>query len=170
MPLLKFTKNRQTFVIFISSEYRVDPPVCWDLLQVPCACVILLGWGNWSGIIMLLVCYWGKQWSIFCLPLHRVLSHSPSSLHINQTQHCKLLPGLVSSQAQLCRSNLELMQTIIQAAREVKKTCQKTFGDMRWNCSSIEIPADALKYRPDLDRGAATKSHYLKQYTVSMVT
>nr|XP_019941063.1 PREDICTED: protein Wnt-11-like [Paralichthys olivaceus] len=81
------------------------------------------------------------------------LSHAPTSLHINQTQHCKMLPGLVSSQAQLCRSNLELMQTIIQAAREVKKTCQKTFADMRWNCSSIDVPIDAPKYRPDLDRG-----------------
>lgn len=91
--------------------------------------------------------------------VRRVLSHSPSSLHINQTQHCKLLPGLVSSQAQLCRSNLELMQTIIQAAREVKKTCQKTFGDMRWNCSSIEIPLDAPKYRPDLDRGSIPNHH-----------
>lgn len=83
----------------------------------------------------------------------RALSHTPASLHINQTQHCKQLPGMVSSQAQLCRSNLELMQTIIQAAREVKKTCQKTFADMRWNCSSIDIPIDAPKYRPDLDRG-----------------
>lgn len=69
-----------------------------------------------------------------------------------------MLPGLVSSQAQLCRSNLELMQTIIQAAREVKKTCQKTFADMRWNCSSIDIPVDAPKYRPDLDRGMAINS------------
>lgn len=86
-------------------------------------------------------------------PSNRALSHAPASLHINQTQHCKMLPGLVSSQAQLCRSNLELMQTIIQAAREVKKTCQKTFADMRWNCSSIDIPVDAPKYRPDLDRG-----------------
>lgn len=59
------------------------------------------------------------------------------------------MPGLVSSQAQLCRSNLELMQTIIQAAREVKKVCQKTFGDMRWNCSSIDAP----KFLPDLERG-----------------
>lgn len=48
---------------------------------------------------------------------------------------------------------MELMQTIIQAAREVKKTCQKTFADMRWNCSSIDIPIDAPKYWPDLDRG-----------------
>lgn len=86
----------------------------------------------------------------------RALSHAPSSLALNQTQHCKLLPGMVSSQAQLCRSNLELMQTVIQAAREVKKTCQKTFADMRWNCSSIDIPAEAGKYRPDLERGMPT--------------
>ncbi|XP_035482816.1 protein Wnt-11 [Scophthalmus maximus] len=106
------------------------------------------------------------------------LSHTPASLHINQTQHCKLLPGMVSSQAQLCRSNMELMQTIIQAAREVKKTCQKTFADMRWNCSSIEIPTDAPKYPPDLDRGtreaafvyalsAATISHTIARACTS---
>ncbi|CAF93947.1 unnamed protein product, partial [Tetraodon nigroviridis] len=105
----------------------------------------VLPFGVFTALLLSQVCS-GIKWL--------VLSHSPSSLHINQTQHCKLLPGLVSSQAQLCRSNLELMQTIIHAAREVKKTCQKTFGDMRWNCSSIEIPADATKYRPDLDRGA----------------
>lgn len=90
---------------------------------------------------------------VLVLVLCRALSQTPSSLPINQTQHCKLLPGMVSSQAQLCRSNLELMQTVIQAAREVKKTCQKTFADMRWNCSSIDIPVDGGKYRPDLERG-----------------
>ncbi|KAL7846311.1 hypothetical protein SRHO_G00212910 [Serrasalmus rhombeus] len=79
----------------------------------------------------------------------RWLALSTSNQHINKTQQCKMLPGLVSSQAQLCRTNLELMQTIVQAAREVKKTCQKTFADMRWNCSSIEAP----KYLPDLERG-----------------
>uniref|UniRef100_A0A3Q2PJ04 Protein Wnt n=1 Tax=Fundulus heteroclitus TaxID=8078 RepID=A0A3Q2PJ04_FUNHE len=106
------------------------------------------------------------------------LSHTPASIPVNQTQHCKLLPSLVSFQAQLCRSNLELMQTIFQAAREVKKTCQKTFADMRWNCSSIEIPFDATKYRPDLERGtreaafvyalsAATISHTIAQACTS---
>lgn len=45
------------------------------------------------------------------------------------------------------------MQTIIQAAREVKKVCQKTFSDMRWNCSSI----DAQKFLPDLERGELQK-------------
>lgn len=47
------------------------------------------------------------------------------------------------------------MQTIVTAAREVKKTCRKTFADMRWNCSSIDIPAGTQKYRPDLERGTA---------------
>lgn len=79
----------------------------------------------------------------------RWLSLSQTTELINKTQQCKTLPGLVSSQAQLCRTNLELMQVIVQAAREVKKTCQKTFADMRWNCSSIEAP----KYLPDLERG-----------------
>uniref|UniRef100_A0A8C5WTY2 Protein Wnt n=1 Tax=Laticauda laticaudata TaxID=8630 RepID=A0A8C5WTY2_LATLA len=65
-------------------------------------------------------------------------------------QHCKQLEGLVVSQVQLCRSNLELMQTIIQAAREVIKTCRKAFSDMRWNCSSIER---APNYLLDLERG-----------------
>ncbi|KAB5543203.1 hypothetical protein PHYPO_G00076450 [Pangasianodon hypophthalmus] len=83
-----------------------------------------------------------------CLAI-RWLALSQTSEHINKTQQCKSLPGLVSSQAQLCRTNLELMQVIVQAAREVKKTCQKTFSDMRWNCSSIEAP----KYLPDLERG-----------------
>ncbi|KYO19203.1 PREDICTED: protein Wnt-11 isoform X2 [Crocodylus porosus] len=78
------------------------------------------------------------------------LSKTPPVLALNQTQHCKQLEGLVMSQVQLCRSNLELMQTIIQAAREVIKTCRKTFSDMRWNCSSIEL---APNYLLDLERG-----------------
>ncbi|KAF2988203.1 hypothetical protein EK904_007185 [Melospiza melodia maxima] len=78
------------------------------------------------------------------------LSKTSLALALNQTQHCKQLEGLVVSQVQLCRSNLELMQTIIQAAREVIKTCRKTFSDMRWNCSSIEL---APNYLLDLDRG-----------------
>ncbi|XP_071990018.1 protein Wnt-11 [Engystomops pustulosus] len=78
------------------------------------------------------------------------LSKTSASLAMNQTQHCKQLDGLVSSQMQLCRSNLELMQTIIQAAKEVKKTCIKAFSDMRWNCSSIEL---APNFNQDLERG-----------------
>ncbi|XP_048453820.1 protein Wnt-11-like [Rhincodon typus] len=78
------------------------------------------------------------------------LARTDPAMAFNQTQNCKHLEGLVSAQQQLCRSNLDLMQSIIQAAREVKKTCQKTFSDMRWNCSSIEL---APYFPPDLERG-----------------
>ncbi|XP_064928280.1 protein Wnt-11 isoform X3 [Columba livia] len=97
--------------------------------------------GFLSLILQTRLCY-GIKWI--------ALSKTPSALALNQTQHCKQLEGLVVSQVQLCRSNLELMQTIIQAAREVIKTCRKTFSDMRWNCSSIEL---APNYLLDLERG-----------------
>ncbi|KAL7983060.1 hypothetical protein Chor_010402, partial [Crotalus horridus] len=71
------------------------------------------------------------------------LFKTPSALALNQTQHCKQLEGLVVSQVQLCRSNLELMQTIIQAARVVIKTCRQAFSDMRHTiaraCTSGEL-------------------------------
>uniref|UniRef100_A0A4W3IU30 Protein Wnt n=1 Tax=Callorhinchus milii TaxID=7868 RepID=A0A4W3IU30_CALMI len=72
------------------------------------------------------------------------------SIPFNQTQNCKHLEGLVSAQVQLCRSNLDLMHSVVQAARHVRTTCRKTFSDMRWNCSSIEL---APKFKPDLERG-----------------
>lgn len=68
----------------------------------------------------------------------------------NETQHCKILDGLVSDQLQLCRRNLELMHSIVHAAKETKGVCQKTFSDMRWNCSSIEY---APSFTPDLVKG-----------------
>ncbi|XP_062054248.1 protein Wnt-11 [Lepus europaeus] len=87
------------------------------------------------------VCY-GIKWL--------ALSKTPEDLALNQTQHCKRLEGLVSAQVQLCRSNLELMHTIVRAAREVMKACRRAFADMRWNCSSIER---APNYLLDLERG-----------------
>ncbi|XP_071472603.1 protein Wnt-11 isoform X1 [Marmota flaviventris] len=87
------------------------------------------------------VCY-GIKWL--------ALSKTPAALALNQTQHCKQLEGLVSAQVQLCRSNLELMHTIVRAAREVTKACRRAFADMRWNCSSIEL---APNYLLDLERG-----------------
>lgn len=80
----------------------------------------------------------------------RALSKTPAALALNQTQHCKQLEGLVSAQVQLCRSNLELMRTVVYAAREAMKACRRAFADMRWNCSSIEL---APNYLLDLERG-----------------
>nr|XP_028689664.1 protein Wnt-11 isoform X1 [Macaca mulatta] len=112
------------------------------------------------------ICY-GIKWL--------ALSKTPAALALNQTQHCKQLEGLVSAQVQLCRSNLELMHTVVHAAREVMKACRRAFADMRWNCSSIEL---APNYLLDLERGtresafvyalsAATISHAIARACTS---
>ena len=112
------------------------------------------------------VCY-GIKWL--------ALSKTPAALALNQTQHCKQLEGLVSAQVQLCRSNLELMRTIVHAARGAMKACRRAFADMRWNCSSIEL---APNYLLDLERGtresafvyalsAATISHTIARACTS---
>uniref|UniRef100_A0A3P8ZWI3 Protein Wnt n=1 Tax=Esox lucius TaxID=8010 RepID=A0A3P8ZWI3_ESOLU len=78
------------------------------------------------------------------------LTVNGSSVGWNQTHHCKLLDGLAPDQLQLCRRNLELMHSVVHAAKLTKNTCQKTFGDMRWNCSSVE---KAPRFTPDLAKG-----------------
>uniref|UniRef100_A0A8C4SC07 Protein Wnt n=2 Tax=Erpetoichthys calabaricus TaxID=27687 RepID=A0A8C4SC07_ERPCA len=87
----------------------------------------------------------------YCNAIHWLgLTVNGSSVGWNQTHHCKLLDGLVPDQLQLCRRNLEMMHSIVHAAKVTKTTCQKTFSDMRWNCSSIE---DAPFFTPDLAKG-----------------
>uniref|UniRef100_A0A8C2E6L8 Protein Wnt n=1 Tax=Cyprinus carpio TaxID=7962 RepID=A0A8C2E6L8_CYPCA len=78
------------------------------------------------------------------------LTVNGSSVGWNQTHHCKLLDGLVPDQLQLCKRNLELMHSIVHAARLTKSACQSSFSDMRWNCSSIE---SAPHFTPDLAKG-----------------
>ncbi|XP_072532787.1 protein Wnt-11 [Salminus brasiliensis] len=68
----------------------------------------------------------------------------------NHTQHCKLLHALAPDQQQLCRRNLELMGSVVQAAELTKAACQSSFRDMRWNCSSIQ---SAPNFSPDLAKG-----------------
>uniref|UniRef100_A0A672H8U9 Protein Wnt n=1 Tax=Salarias fasciatus TaxID=181472 RepID=A0A672H8U9_SALFA len=80
---------------------------------------------------------------LFAFAKEKALSHTPASIYVNQTQHCKMLPGMVSS------------QTIIQAAGRSRKTCQKTFGDMRWNYLDRGTREAAFVYA----LSAATISH-----------
>lgn len=82
--------------------------------------------------------------------MFRGLTVNGSSVGWNQTHHCKLLDGLAPDQLQLCRRNLELMHSIVHAAKLTKSACQNTFKDMRWNCSSIE---SAPHFTPDLAKG-----------------
>ncbi|CAJ0964520.1 unnamed protein product [Ranitomeya imitator] len=75
------------------------------------------------------------------------LTVNGSSVAWNESEHCKLLEGLVPDQTQLCKRNLELMQSVVNAAKQTKLICQLTFSDMRWNCSSIELSPN---FTPDL--------------------
>ncbi|NWH78205.1 WN11B protein, partial [Piaya cayana] len=68
----------------------------------------------------------------------------------NQSHHCRLLAGLVPAQLELCHRNLEVMPSIVRAARRTKSACQKALADMRWNCSSIQR---APSLGPDLLKG-----------------
>ena len=68
----------------------------------------------------------------------------------NESRHCRLLAGLVPDQFQMCRRNLEVMPSIVRAARQTQSICQKTFADMRWNCSSVQR---APRFGPDLLKG-----------------
>ncbi|NWT86493.1 W11B2 protein, partial [Lanius ludovicianus] len=65
----------------------------------------------------------------------------------NESQHCRLL---VPEQLQLCRRHLEVMPSIVRAARRTQALCQQSFADMRWNCSSIQR---APSFGPDLLTG-----------------
>ncbi|XP_073412215.1 protein Wnt-11b-2 isoform X2 [Dendrobates tinctorius] len=78
------------------------------------------------------------------------LTVNGSSVAWNESEHCKLLEGLVPDQTQLCKRNLELMQSVVNAAKQTKLACQLTFSDMRWNCSSIELSPN---FTPDLLKG-----------------
>ncbi|XP_030305035.1 LOW QUALITY PROTEIN: protein Wnt-11b [Calypte anna] len=92
-----------------------------------------------------LLCHLGLSAAIQWLGL------TESGVAWNQSHHCRLLAGLVApDQFQMCRRNLEVMGSIVRAARRTKSLCQKTFGDMRWNCSSIQR---APSFGPDLLKG-----------------
>ncbi|XP_073710900.1 protein Wnt-11-like [Misgurnus anguillicaudatus] len=86
----------------------------------------------------------------------------------NQTRHCKILDGLVPEQRLFCKHNLELMDSIVHAAKLTKSVCQSTFNNMPWNCSSI---LKAPYFTLDLAKGTreAAFVHSLSSAMVSHV-
>lgn len=88
--------------------------------------------------------------------LNRALAENGSGVAWDKSHHCRLLAGLVPDQVQVCRRNLEVMHSIVQAASKTKSICQKTFAGMRWNCSSIQR---APSFGPDLLKGKEKKTY-----------
>uniref|UniRef100_A0AAR5P4J9 Protein Wnt n=2 Tax=Dendroctonus ponderosae TaxID=77166 RepID=A0AAR5P4J9_DENPD len=64
--------------------------------------------------------------------------------------------GLVKIQAKLCRTSMETMPHIQNAATLASDTCRKVFSERRWNCSSI-ITAPFLT--PDLTRATREQAY-----------
>uniref|UniRef100_A0A8C0UN41 Protein Wnt n=1 Tax=Cyanistes caeruleus TaxID=156563 RepID=A0A8C0UN41_CYACU len=75
------------------------------------------------------------------------LGLADSGVAWNESQHCRLL---LPEQLQLCRRHLEVMPSIVRAARRTQELCQQSFADMRWNCSSIR---GAPSFGPELLTG-----------------
>ncbi|XP_066509843.1 protein Wnt-11 [Hoplias malabaricus] len=97
------------------------------------------------------------------------------SERFNNTQLCRKLGVLTPDQQQLCRRNVELMESVVEAVEVTKASCQNTFRDMRWNCSSINA---APHFSPDLAKGtresafvfslsAAVLSHSIARWCAS---
>lgn len=57
---------------------------------------------------------------------------------------------LERKQARACRSSPDIMQTLVQAARDTSAVCQQAFRNQRWNCSSIDRAPD---FTPELLTG-----------------
>ncbi|XP_076352719.1 protein Wnt-11b-2-like [Tachypleus tridentatus] len=55
----------------------------------------------------------------------------------SQCMHAQKENLLQASQERLCKRNLETMSFVANAARAAIKSCQETFSNRRWNCSSI---------------------------------
>ncbi|XP_060516540.1 protein Wnt-11b-1-like isoform X2 [Cylas formicarius] len=64
--------------------------------------------------------------------------------------------GLVKIQAKLCRSQMDIMPYIQNAALLASRTCRDVFKDRRWNCSSITT---APYLTPDLTRATREQAY-----------
>uniref|UniRef100_T1JI07 Protein Wnt n=2 Tax=Strigamia maritima TaxID=126957 RepID=T1JI07_STRMM len=90
--------------------------------------------------------------AVFCISVDAIkwLALSQTNLSWNVTSHCsraRKYSELVSGQAKFCKRHIETMPYIISSAAAAIRTCQYTFADRRWNCSSINT---APRFTPDL--------------------
>uniref|UniRef100_T1K7I4 Protein Wnt n=1 Tax=Tetranychus urticae TaxID=32264 RepID=T1K7I4_TETUR len=63
-----------------------------------------------------------------------LLQSSSSMTTINSVDICEAFKGLTKKQIQICKRNVDLMESVETALKE----CQRQLRDRRWNCSSLE--------------------------------
>ncbi|XP_041479643.1 protein Wnt-4-like isoform X2 [Lytechinus variegatus] len=57
---------------------------------------------------------------------------------IKSPDNCEELPGLVNKQIQICKRNLEVMDSVSLGANLAIQECQTQFANRRWNCSTVD--------------------------------
>ncbi|XP_043301922.1 protein Wnt-4 isoform X4 [Cervus elaphus] len=57
---------------------------------------------------------------------------------ISEEETCEKLKGLIQRQVQLCKRNLEVMDSVRRGAQLAIEECQYQFRNRRWNCSTLD--------------------------------
>ena len=53
-------------------------------------------------------------------------------------ESCEQLKGLINRQKQVCRRNVEIMDSVKKGAGKAIEECQFQFTNRRWNCSTVD--------------------------------
>ncbi|XP_077998717.1 protein Wnt-4-like [Glandiceps talaboti] len=57
---------------------------------------------------------------------------------IDEAETCEKLPGLIARQVQICKVNVEVMDSVATGASMAIDECQFQFRNRRWNCSTVD--------------------------------
>ncbi|CAO2589619.1 Protein Wnt-4, partial [Lemmus lemmus] len=57
---------------------------------------------------------------------------------ISEEETCEKLKGLIQRQVQMCKRNLEVMDSVRRGAQLAIEECQYQFRNRRWNCSTLD--------------------------------
>lgn len=75
-------------------------------------------------------------------PPHRLLPRYLAKLSsvgsISEEETCEKLKGLIQRQVQMCKRNLEVMDSVRRGAQLAIEECQYQFRNRRWNCSTLD--------------------------------
>ncbi|KAL8198522.1 UNVERIFIED_CONTAM: hypothetical protein K2H54_014714 [Gekko kuhli] len=69
---------------------------------------------------------------------HRYLAKLSSVGSISEEETCEKLKGLIQRQVQMCKRNLEVMDSVRRGAQLAIEECQFQFRNRRWNCSTLD--------------------------------
>ncbi|XP_006744515.2 protein Wnt-4 [Leptonychotes weddellii] len=76
------------------------------------------------------------------IPRHRLppryLAKLSSVGSISEEETCEKLKGLIQRQVQMCKRNLEVMDSVRRGAQLAIEECQYQFRNRRWNCSTLD--------------------------------